>query len=70
MPSTQVALSGNRQGSLRGEGIVAILAESRYLAEDAAELVDVEYEDLPAVMDAEEALKPGAPLIHEGSIAT
>jgi carbon-monoxide dehydrogenase large subunit len=48
-----------------GEAIVAVLAESRYLAEDAAELVDVDYEELPAIMDAEEALKPGAPLIHE-----
>ena len=48
-----------------GEGVVAILAESRYLAEDAAELVDIEYEELPVVTDAEEALKPGAPLIHE-----
>lgn len=48
-----------------GESIVAILAESRYLAEDAAELVDIEYEELPVITDAEEALKPGAPLIHE-----
>ncbi len=48
-----------------GEPIAAILAESRYLAEDAAELVKVEYEELPVVTDPEAAMKPGAPLVHE-----
>ena len=48
-----------------GEGIAAVIADSRYLAEDAAELVEVEYEDLPAIIDAEAALKPDAALIHE-----
>src|ERR671939_696512 len=41
------------------------VADSRYLAEDAAELVQVEYDPLPAVMDLEAAIQPGSPLLHE-----
>ena len=48
-----------------GEAIAAVVAESRYLAEDACDLIDVEYEPLPAVLDAEEALKPDAPVLDE-----
>lgn len=48
-----------------GEAVVAIAAETRYQAEDAAELVRVEYEPLPAVTGAEQALQPGAPLLFE-----
>jgi carbon-monoxide dehydrogenase large subunit len=48
-----------------GEAVVAIVAESRYLAEDAAELVEIEYETLPAAVDAEAAAANDAPLIHD-----
>ena len=48
-----------------GEPVAAVLAESRYLAEDAAELVDVEYAVLPAVVDPEAALASGSALVHE-----
>src|SRR6185503_11346545 len=48
-----------------GEGVVAVLAESRYIAEDAADLVEVEYELLDPVVDPEAALQPGAALVHE-----
>ncbi|MCC6222976.1 MAG: xanthine dehydrogenase family protein molybdopterin-binding subunit [Thermoleophilia bacterium] len=48
-----------------GEAVAAVLADSRYLAEDAAEAVEVEYELLPPLVDAEAALQPDAPLIHE-----
>jgi carbon-monoxide dehydrogenase large subunit len=48
-----------------GEAVVGVLARSRYLAEDAAELIDIEYEPLPLVIDPEEALQAGAPLLHE-----
>jgi carbon-monoxide dehydrogenase large subunit len=48
-----------------GEAIAAVLAEDRYVAEDALDLIDVEYEVLPAVVDLEHAIRPGAPLIHE-----
>ena len=48
-----------------GEGVAVVVADSRYLAEDAAELIEVEYEPLPAVVDPERALADGAPLVHE-----
>ncbi len=48
-----------------GEWVAAVVADSRALAEDAAELVEVEYEPLPHVMDPEQAMKPGSPLVHE-----
>lgn len=49
-----------------GEWVAAVVAVDRYAAEDAAELVEVEYEPLPAVVDAEKAMSPDAPLVHEG----
>ncbi|MGB3715243.1 MAG: xanthine dehydrogenase family protein molybdopterin-binding subunit [Candidatus Promineifilaceae bacterium] len=48
-----------------GEPVVMIVAESRYIAEDAAELVWVDYEGLPAVVDLEEALRDGSAVIHD-----
>lgn len=48
----------------QGEPVVAIAAESRAQAEDAAQLVDVEWEPLPAVTDPERALEPDTPVIH------
>jgi carbon-monoxide dehydrogenase large subunit len=44
-----------------GDPVAIIVAESRYLAEDGCELVEVEYEDLPPVVDAAFALDPGSP---------
>ena len=48
-----------------GEPVALIVAESRYLAEDALELVEAEFEPLPPVLDAEAALAPDAPLLYE-----
>jgi CO/xanthine dehydrogenase Mo-binding subunit len=48
-----------------GEGVAVVVADSRYLAEDALALIDVEYEPLPPVVDPERALDEGAPLVHE-----
>ena len=48
-----------------GEPVAAVAATSRYVAEDAQELIDIEYEPLPPVVDAFEAMKPGGPLILE-----
>ena len=48
-----------------GEALAMVVAESRYLAEDALEHVVVEVEPLPAVAGLEAALLPGAPLVHE-----
>jgi aerobic carbon-monoxide dehydrogenase large subunit len=49
----------------QGDGVAVVLAESRALAKDAAELVEVEYEPLDPVIDPEAALADGAPLVHE-----
>ncbi len=48
-----------------GEPVAAVAAVSRYVAEDALELIGVEYESLPAVADARKALEPGSPLLFE-----
>ncbi|HSF32441.1 MAG TPA: molybdopterin cofactor-binding domain-containing protein [Candidatus Tectomicrobia bacterium] len=47
-----------------GDEIALVAAETEAIAEDALRLIRVEYEVLPAVFDAEEALRPGAPLVH------
>ena len=48
-----------------GEPIAAVVAESRYLAEDAVSDIQVDYEPLSAVVDLEAALKAGSALVHE-----
>jgi carbon-monoxide dehydrogenase large subunit len=48
-----------------GEIIAVVVAESRYIAEDAVEEVYVEYEPLPAVVDLEKCLEPDSPLVHD-----
>ncbi len=48
-----------------GEPIAAIAAESLSAAEEAALLIDIEYEELPSVFDVQEAIREGAPLLHE-----
>src|SRR5437667_1525716 len=48
----------------QGEAVCAVVARSRAEAEDACELIEVAYEELPAVTDAETALEPGTPVIH------
>ena len=53
-----------RAGALSGEWVAAVVAETRAMAEDAAELVEVEYEPLPHVIDVEEALDPASPPVH------
>jgi CO/xanthine dehydrogenase Mo-binding subunit len=48
-----------------GDVIGAVVAETEQLADDALQLIEVEYEVLPHVLDAEEALRDDAPVIHE-----
>ncbi|WP_041975525.1 glyceraldehyde dehydrogenase subunit alpha [Pyrinomonas methylaliphatogenes] len=48
-----------------GHPIAAVVATDPYLARDAVDLITVDYEELPAVVDAEEAAKSGSPVIHE-----
>lgn len=49
-----------------GEEVAAVAAESEAVAEDALRLIDVKYRRLPHVVDHEEAIKPGAPIVHKG----
>ena len=51
-----------------GEAVAAVVAESREQAQDAAELVEVEYDPLPSVSEIEDALKPGAPQVWKEAI--
>ena len=48
-----------------GEIIAVVVAESRYIAEDAVEEIFVDYEPLPAVVDLEKCLEPGSTLVHD-----
>ncbi len=48
-----------------GQEIALVVATSAPAAQDAAERLDIEYRELPAVVDAEEALRAGAPLLHD-----
>jgi carbon-monoxide dehydrogenase large subunit len=50
-----------------GDAVAVVIAADAYTARDAAELVTVDYESLPAAVQAEEALKPGAPVVHENA---
>src|SRR5574341_2333909 len=47
-----------------GEGVAVVVAENHYAARDALDLINVDYEPLPVVIDAEKALTPGSPVIH------
>src|ERR671918_2041823 len=50
-----------------GEPVAIVVAEDRHKAEDAVDTIEVEYEELPVVVDPEESLRPGATLVHEDS---
>jgi carbon-monoxide dehydrogenase large subunit len=61
---TQVPLARGKVRHL-GEPVALVIAESRYVAEDAAADIEVEYDILPAAVHLEESLAPDAPLVHE-----
>ncbi len=50
-----------------GEAVVAIIADSRYVAEDAMELVEIDYAPLPNIVDPQAAAQEGAPLLHDAA---
>ena len=60
---TQVPLAKDKVRHA-GEAIVLVIAESRYIAEDAMADIEVDFEPLPAVVDLEQALAPDAALVH------
>src|SRR5512138_621102 len=61
---TQVPLAKDKV-KFAGEPIVMVVAESRYIAEDALSDIQVDYEPLEAVVDLEKALQADSPIIHE-----
>ena len=50
-----------------GQGVAVVVAEDRNIAEDASSKIVVDYEELPTVVSAEDAIKPGAPQLHENA---
>ncbi len=66
-PMAEPARFALARGTVRhvGEAVAAIIAESADQARDAAELVEVDYEPLPSVIDAKAAMHDNAPLLHE-----
>ncbi|MDR7402830.1 MAG: aerobic carbon-monoxide dehydrogenase large subunit [Armatimonadota bacterium] len=61
---TQYALAADKVRHV-GEPVAFVVADSRYRAEDAAELIEVDYQPLPPVVDLLAAVQPDAPLVHE-----
>jgi len=75
MPVGGVEMNGHTPRTLaidkaryQGEPVAAVVAESQDIADDAVRLIEVGYEVLPATVDAEAALKDGAPALHEGEM--
>ncbi len=64
--STQYVLA-KEETRYAGEPVAIVVAESRALAEDAADLLQIDYEPLPAVSDVMDGLAPDAPRVHTGS---
>lgn len=64
-PRTQLPLA-SQEVRYVGEAVALVVADSRYSAEDALDLIEVEYEPLPVVHNLEVAAAPDAPLVHEG----
>ncbi|HZD39734.1 MAG TPA: xanthine dehydrogenase family protein molybdopterin-binding subunit, partial [Terriglobales bacterium] len=63
-PATQYVMAVDKVRYV-GEPVAAVAAEDRYIAEDALELIEVEYDPLPPVVKIEDALKEDAPLVFE-----
>lgn len=64
-PVGDKATFADRKVRFVGDEIAAVLSVSPYVAQDAVELIDVEYEALPAVVDPEKGMQPGALLVHD-----
>src|SRR5262249_13098129 len=60
----QALLAGDKVRHV-GEAFAVVVAESRYAAEDAAALVEADFDPLPAVVDPEAALRAGTAIVHE-----
>lgn len=65
-----IARNGMAQGKVfyEGHALAAVAADSPHIAEDALALIEVQYEVLQPVMNVRDAMKPGAPVLHEDFI--
>src|SRR3982751_6324133 len=61
---TQAVLAGDKV-RFQGQEVAAVIATDEYIARDALQLIDVDYDPLPAVVNARKALDPDAPLIRD-----
>lgn len=70
LPNPAIRLDRNqevlcsKEATFAGEAVAFVVAENRYIAEDACGLIEIEYEPLPLVADCRAGLLPGAPLCH------
>jgi len=67
LPNSSPCVLADQEVCHVGEPVVLVVAENRYEAEDAASLIQIEYELLPSVSDCRTALKPEAPFVHSGN---
>ncbi|MGC8779389.1 MAG: molybdopterin-dependent oxidoreductase [Anaerolineae bacterium] len=65
IPGPQDFVSLDRKVRCVGDRVAAVAAETEEIAQRALELIEVEYEELPAILDPRESMKPGAPVIHD-----
>jgi putative selenate reductase molybdopterin-binding subunit len=64
IPSPLDFVSLDRKMRFVGDRVAAVAAETEEIAQRALELIEVEFEELPAVLDSRAAMQPGAPIIH------
>ncbi len=64
LPNVKRIPLAHERARYAGEWVAAVVAETRHLAEDAAELIQVNYNPIDFVIDPEEAMKPRAPMVH------
>ncbi len=64
-PSPRDNVSLDNKVRFVGDRVAVVAAETEEIAEEAARLIEVEYEILPAILDMEKAMEPGAPVIHD-----
>ncbi len=65
IPSPLDFVSLDRKMRFVGDRVAAVAAETEEIAQRALNLIEVEFEELPAVLDPRDAMKPGAPIIHD-----
>lgn len=70
VPDLQFFALAQEIAAFEGQPVVSVVATSRAVAEDALELVEVDYDPLPHVTDLAEAVAPGAPVLHPDILPT